>query len=115
MPTMIYQLHIDDFSTARGSDPVLAFTGASPDAFAAALTDALRTPALFERWRSRQDDPDTVPVELGATDAAASVRATQQDLHVEVEVRTRLPHAVLKQRMDWLIGAHWTLRDVRAG
>lgn len=115
MPTMIYQLHIDDFSAARGTDPDLAFAGTSPEAFAAALTDALRTPALFERWRGRQDDPDAVPVELGATDATASVRATQQDLHVEVEVHTRLPHAVLRQRMDWLIGAHWTLRDVRPG
>ena len=115
MPTMIYLLHIDDFAAARGADPDLGFSGASPAALATALTDALRTPALFERWRARQDDPDAVPAELGATDADASVRATQQDLHVEVEVRTRLPHALLKQRLDWLIGAHWTLRDVRAG
>ena len=112
---MIYLLHIDDFSAARGSDPGLAFAGASPAALAAALTDALRTPVLFERWRARQDDPDAVPAALGAIDAAASVSATQQDLHVEIEVRTRLPHALLKQRLDWLIGAHWTLRDVRAG
>ena len=115
MPTMIYLLRIDDFSAAHGSDPDLAFAGASPEALAAALTDALRTPALFERWRGKQDEPDQVPAALGATDTTASVHATQQDLHVELEVRTRLPHALLKQRLDWLIGTHWTLRDVRAG
>ena len=115
MPTMIYLLRIDDFAAAHGADPELAFAGASPEALVAALTDALRTPALFERWRGKQDEPDQVPAALGATDATASVHAAQHDLHVELEVRTRLPHALLKQRLDWLIGAHWTLRDVRAG
>ena len=115
MPTMIYLLRIDDFAAAHGADPDLAFAGASPEALAAALTDALRTPALFGRWRGKQDEPDKVPATLGATDAAASVRAAQHDLYVEVEVRTSLPHALLKQRLEWLIGAHWTLRDVRAG
>lgn len=115
MPTMIYLLRIDDFAIAHGADPDLAFAGASPEALAAALTDALRSAALFERWRDKQEEPDKVPAALGATDAAASVRAAQHDLYVEVEVRTSLPHALLKQRLEWLIGAHWTLRDVRPG
>ena len=48
-----------------------------------------------------------------ATDVAATVAAKQQDLHTDVIVVTRLPHAILRHRLNLLVGAHWTLRDVK--
>jgi len=110
-----YYLSIDDLAHARGDEPALSYGGAGPGDFAAALQDALRSPALFERWRAMQADPDEVDPALGATDAQARVEARVADLHVEAEVLTRLPMSLLRQRLDWLIGAHWKLRDVRAG
>jgi hypothetical protein len=112
--TQRYFLSIDDLARARGEVGALSFSGSSPDTFAVMLQDALRTPALFERWRARQDDPDAVDPALGAHDPAATVSARQSDLHCNVEVVTSLPHAVLKHRLGLLIGRHWTLRDVKA-
>lgn len=108
-----FYIGIDDFGRARGDDPGLAFQGASPEALAVALEAALRTPQLFERWRQRQPDPDAVDPALGAVDMHADARAEQADLHVELEVVTTLPMRVLRQRLQWLIGPHWSLRDVR--
>ncbi len=51
---------------------------------------------------------------LGASDPQATVSVEQADMHTDVLVTTNLPHVVLKHRMDLLIGAHWTLRDVKA-
>jgi hypothetical protein len=107
-------LGIDDLSRARGPIAELSFQGVSPESFAAVLQAALRDSALFERWRALQPDPDAVDPGLGVTDAAAKVSAQQTDLHTDVVVTTRLPHAVLKQRLRLLAGAHWTLRDVKA-
>jgi hypothetical protein len=109
-----YYLGIEDLGSARGSTDTLSFHGDSPDALAAALQAALSTPALFERWRALQDDPDEVDPALGVTDPAATVTARQSDLHVDVLVTTRLPHSILKHRLNLLIGAHWTLRDVKS-
>jgi len=110
-----YYLGIDDLSRARGTEPSLSFDGDSPEAFAAALQAALRTPVLFERWRALQPDPDDVPAALGATDAAATVTAkASADLRADVQVTTSLPHAILRHRLNLLAGAHWTLRDVKA-
>jgi hypothetical protein len=112
--TQRYYFTIDDLSQARGPVAELSFNGASQDAFAAALQSALREPALFERWRAMQDDPDGVDPALGATDAAATVTAKQSDLRSDVVVTTSLPHAILRHRLNLLAGAHWTLRDVKA-
>lgn len=109
-----YYLGIEDLESARGSTETLSFHGDSPEALAAELQAALRTPALFERWRAMQDDPDAIDAGLGVTDPAATVSARQSDLHVDVLVTTRLPHQILKQRLNLLIGAHWTLRDVKS-
>ncbi|HZP65327.1 MAG TPA: hypothetical protein VFB32_03395 [Rudaea sp.] len=109
-----YYLSIDDLARARGSIAELSFHGSSPDGFAAQLQAALREPALWERWRAMQPDPDAVDPGLGASDPIASVIAKQTDLHCDAEVVTRLPHAVLKHRLCLLIGSHWRLRDVRA-
>jgi hypothetical protein len=51
---------------------------------------------------------------LGATDPAATVTAKQSDLHVDLVVTTGLPHSLLKHRLSLLVGAHWTLRDVKS-
>lgn len=108
-----YFLSIADLAHARGSDPALAWDGAGPGDFAAALQEALSGPLLFERWRAQQPEPDEVDPALGATDAQAQVHAQVADLHVEVEVTTSLPMSLLRQRLGWLIGAAWQLRDVR--
>src|SRR5215475_5726255 len=110
-----YFLSIDDLAKARGAQAELSFQGDSPEALAAALQAALREPALFERWRALQDDPDAVDPSLGATDPAATVSARQHDLRTDVIATTRLPHAVLKHRLSLLVGRHWQLRDVAAG
>ncbi|HET7663935.1 MAG TPA: hypothetical protein VFK31_09885 [Rhodanobacteraceae bacterium] len=108
-----YYFSIADFAAARGKDPDLAFEGRSPDALADALQHALRTPDLFERWRAKQEDPDKVDKSLAVVDAQAEVKAEQADLKVDMQVATDLPMRVLRQRMEWLIGNHWRLHDVR--
>jgi hypothetical protein len=59
-----------------------------------------------------QPDPDAVDPAMGVSDPAAVVEAHQSDVHVSVEVRSSLPHAIIKHRLTLLIGKHWTLRDV---
>lgn len=108
-----YYFSIADFAAARGEDADLAFAGCSPDAWAQALTRALRTSELFTRWRAKQDDPDRVDRTLGAVDGRAEVVARQASLEVDFEVVTELAMRVLRQRLDLLIGNHWQLRDVR--
>jgi hypothetical protein len=109
-----FYLSIDDLSRARGPIGALSFLGDSPETFAAELQSALRDSALFERWLALQPDPDAVDPALGTTDAAATVTAKQSDLHADVQVTTRLPHSILRHRLNLLAGAHWTLRDVKA-
>ena len=103
---------LPDPSAARGSDPDLAFQAHGAEAFARELRDALVSPALFERWRARQDDPDAVDPRLGEIDPDADVRARQKDLAIDLEVDTSLPGAILHQRLRWLAGSAWQLRDV---
>lgn len=111
MPTRYY-LRLPDASHARGSDPELAFRSQSAQGMAAELQDALRSDALFRRWRAGQDDPDAVDPALGKTDPGASVQGSQHDLHAELVVTTSLPGNLLKQRLRWLAGGGWELRDV---
>src|SRR3546814_21052577 len=75
------------------------------------LQDALRTPALFERWRATQDDPDEVDPALGATDPTATVEGRQADLHIDLIVVTSISGAVFKQSLRLLAGSAWVLRD----
>lgn len=105
-------LTIDDLGSARGESPSVSFQGNAPDTFAAELTSALREPALFDRWRGLQADPDEVDPLLGATDPSATVTAELHDLGSRVEVVTTLPHAVLKHRLTLLVGHHWSLHNV---
>jgi len=111
MPTRYY-LRFPDASRARGSDPALSFRSQSAEGMAGELQDALRSDALFQRWRGQQDDPDAVDPALGATDPSADVQGSQHDLHAELVATTSLPGDLFKQRLRWLAGSHWELRDV---
>ena len=113
MPTRYY-LRLPEPALARGPTPGLAFRSESAEGFAEELQAALRTPALFERWRDLQEDPDSVDPGLGVTDPAATVTGEQSDLDVLLVVTTSLPGAVFKQRMRLLAGSHWQLSDIKA-
>lgn len=110
-----YYLRLPDAKLARGSDPALAFRSVSADGFAEELQSALRTTALFERWKRTQDDPDAVDSSLAAVDPQAQVSAEQVDLHVDMVATTSLPGTVFKHRLRLLAGSNWQLRDVTAG
>ena len=75
-----------------------AFTALSADGFAAELQAALRSDALFQRWRAAQDDPMR-HLRLGATDPAATVTGQQDDLHIDLVATTSLPGNVFKHRL----------------
>lgn len=109
-----YYLHVPDIGRVRGSEPALAFDRQSPESLANALQSALRDNALFERWRRLQDEPDEVDPSLGATDPAATVSASNSAPRVDLVATTTLPHALLKHRLNLLIGPTWTLGDVKA-
>lgn len=114
MTVQRYLFSIDNLPKARGESHELSFQGGSAESFAALLQDALRGPGLWQRWRALQSDPDAIDPALGVADPAATVVARQSDLHVNVEVTSSLPHAIITHRMILLIGRHWTLRDVSA-
>ena len=108
-----YYLRLPDPGLARGSEPSLSFRSQSAEGFAEELQSALRSPALFERWKAMQEDPDTVDPSLGATDAGATVTGEQSDLDVLLVATTAIPGGVFKQRMRWLAGSHWQLHDIK--
>ena len=108
-----FLISIENLAEARGETPGLRFDGASPEHLASALQDALRDPDLWQRWRALQEDPDAVDPATGAIDPAASVSGSLESLRSELVVTTTLPHALVKHRLDLLIGRHWKLRDVR--
>lgn len=107
-----YYIRLPDAKRARGSDAAFSFSAVSAEGFAEQLQAALRDSALFERWKARQDDPDAVDPALGATDAAATVRGEQEDLHVDLVVTATISGTVLKHRLRLLAGSGWELRDV---
>ena len=109
-----YYIRLPDGSRARGTTPSLSFTAQGAGGFAVQLQDALREPALFERWRLLQDEPDEVDPALGVTDPNAVVHGEQHDLHIDLQVTSSIPGHVLKQRLRLLAGSAWELRDVTA-
>lgn len=109
-----YHLRLPDPKRARGDDPEFAFRSDGADGLACELEAALRQPALFERWRARQEDPEAIDPGLGATDAQARVTGEQHNVWIELVVVTDLPGAVFRHRLRLLAGSHWELRDVRA-
>ena len=52
---------------------------------------------------------------LGATDPDAVVTGQQHDLAIDLVATTSLSGGLFKQRLRWLAGSGWELRDVRAG
>ncbi len=108
-----YHLQLPDASLARGAEPSLSFRSSGGPALARELEEALRSPALFERWKAMQAEPDEVDAGLGAVDPAASVRGEDTQLAVRLVARTTLPAAILKHRLGLLAGKHWQLHDVR--
>lgn len=107
-----FLISIDNLAEARGEVAQLRFDGASPEHLASVLEDALRDPDLWQRWRALQEDPDAVDPATGATDPAASVSGSLEAQRSELVVTTSLPHALVKHRLDLLIGRNWKLRDV---
>lgn len=91
-------------------------TGArSPDGIAAALQDALRDDALFQRWRQTQPDPDEVDMSLAESDPGARVTGEQYDLAIDLVVTANMHTSALRHRIDHLFGRGvWELRDVSA-
>ncbi|HMB58049.1 MAG TPA: hypothetical protein VKM35_12685 [Arenimonas sp.] len=110
-----YYIRLPNPALARGNDDALAFRSESAGELATELEQALRTTALFDRWRDQQDDPEGVEPGLGATDPQATVVGSQRDLAIDLVVTTRLPGDLFKMRLRWLAGSHWQLRDVSAG
>lgn len=111
MATRFY-LSLPEPTLARGSDPSLAFDAQGAEEYARQLEEALRTDRLFERWRAKQEDPDTVDPALGATDPDARVEGRQDDLHVDLIAVTSIPGSILRHRLRLLAGSAWELRDV---
>lgn len=113
--TVRYQIRLPDPALARGSEPALAFTANGAEAFAEQLQDALRTPALFERWRAMQPEPDEVNPALGATDPTATVSGEQHDLAINLVALTSIPGDILQHRLRLLAGNRWEMRNVSKG
>ncbi|WP_024868552.1 hypothetical protein [Pseudoxanthomonas suwonensis] len=113
--TVRYQIRLPDPAMARGSEPALAFTANGAEAFAEQLQDALRTPALFERWRAMQPEPDEVNPALGATDPTATVTGEQHDLAINLVALTSIPGDILQHRLRLLAGNRWEMRNVSRG
>lgn len=113
MATRFY-LRLPNAATARGSDSDLAFQSQGAEGIAAELQSALRDTRLFDRWAAKQEDPDAISPALGATDPSATVTGEQHDLSISLIVTTSLTGDVFKQRLRWLAGNGWELRDVQA-
>ena len=109
-----YYIRLPDGSRARGTTPSLSFTAQGVLQLLGEAACALREPALFERWRLLQDEPDEVDPALGVTDPNAVVHGEQHDLHIDLQVTSSIPGHVLKQRLRLLAGSAWELRDVTA-
>ncbi|MCB1553470.1 MAG: hypothetical protein KDJ14_06640 [Xanthomonadales bacterium] len=109
---MRYFLRLSDPALARGEHPELSFRAVSADGFSEELQHALRDNTLFQRWRAMQPDPDAVADELGATDPNAKVDGSQSHLAIDLVATTSLPARLVTQRLRWLAGSHWTMRDV---
>ena len=108
-----YYLSVADLVHARGAVASLSYDGAGPNDLAAAVQNAMRSTDLFERWRAMQDEPDDVDPSLGAVDPQATASARVSDLRTDMDLITDLPMSIVRQRLNWLIGNSWQLRDMR--
>ncbi len=108
-----YYIRVDDLANAHGSDQRFAWMGQSPQNLAQTLERALRDAGYINQWRDAQAEPDEVSAGLLAVDAHARVTIEERAQRVEMQIVTLLPHKLLAHRMNLLIGAHWTLGDVK--
>jgi hypothetical protein len=108
-----YYLSVDNLAAAKAREPSLAFEGIGPVALAAAVTDAMRSNRLFQRWKALQAEPDDVDPSLGVTDPEAQATGKETS-RSEIELVTTLPMSIVKQRLTWLIGSSWNIRDIKA-
>jgi hypothetical protein len=112
--TTRYHLRLPEPDRARGPDPAFAFRSTGAEGIAEELQQALREPALFERWRACQDDPDSIDPGLAVSDPGARVTGEMHGRGVELIATTGLPGTVFKHRLRLLAGSNWELRDVSA-
>jgi hypothetical protein len=103
---MKYYISIPDVASARGADAGLAFDGVSAEALASAVEGALRGDGLFQRWRAKQEEPDDVDASLGAIDPGATVSIEKRSSGADLRIETKLPHALLRHRLNLLIGSN---------
>ena len=103
---------VDNVAESRGDAAELSFNGGSPEHLASVLQGALREPELWQRWRAMQEDPDEVDPATGVVDPTATVSGSLEANRAELIITTSLPHAIVKHRLEMLIGRHWKLRDV---
>ncbi len=108
-----YYIRIPDSKRTHDAGE-FAFRSLGAQGLAAELQEALRSDALFQRWRATQDDPDAVDASMGATDPDATVVGETDDLHADLIVTTTLPGSLFKHRLRLLAGNAWQLRDVSA-
>jgi hypothetical protein len=109
-----YHIRLPDPARARGEDAALSFRSHGADGLAEELQHALATDSLFQRWLGKQEDPDDIDPSLGRTDPQAQVTGEQSDLSIFLHIRTSLPSEIVRQRLRWLAGQHWELRNVTA-
>ena len=108
-----FHIRIADLTVAHGDEARFAWQGGSPQHLAQTIAATLRDTFYAKQWRDAQAEPDQVDAGLLATDADASVSSEDRAQQVEMVITTTLPHRVLAHRLNLLLGAHWTLRDVR--
>lgn len=109
-----YYIRLPEPAKARGSDSDLAFKSEGAEGFSGELETALRTTALFDRWKAKQAEPDEIDQSLAAIDVNSTVTATHHDLYIDLVVVTSVPGPVFKQRLRLLAGSNWQLSDVKA-
>jgi hypothetical protein len=108
-----YYVRIDDITQARGSDAAFAWSGNAPQDLAQTLERTLREPDFMLRWRDAQNAPEDISPAWLVVDPDARVSIEARAQRVELQITTKLLHRLWAQRLNLLIGAHWTLGDVK--
>lgn len=109
-----YFIQIDNPATARGADEALSYQGLTAASLGEEIQVALREDRLYARWRALQEDPDDVDPRLGEVDVEATVVVENAGSRADLVIETSLSHALIKHRLNMLIGDHWHLHDVRS-
>ena len=108
-----YLIRVPDTDKARASGDY-ALRAQGPEGIAEEVQAALRSDALFARWRDAQVEPDEVDPALGIVDPTARVTGEQRDLGIDLTGVDSISSPIRKHRLRLLAGGAWELRDVRA-